>query len=59
MSWDNKSDILIKELDELEKDLLRVKRNNGAIYSENSIKHLESKILDFKRSISILAQSNL
>lgn len=53
------SDILIKELDELEKDLLRVKRNNGAIYSENSIKHLESKILDFKRSISILAQSNL
>lgn len=55
----NPSDILIKELDELEKDLSRVKRNNGAIYSEESSKQLESKILDFKRSISILASSNL
>lgn len=53
------SDILIKELDELEKDLLRVKRNNGAIYSEESVKQLESKIIYFKRSVSILASNGL
>lgn len=53
------SDILIKELDELEKDLSRVKRNNGAIYSEETVRKLESKILDFKRSIAILAANNL
>ena len=55
----NPSDILIKELNELEKDLLRVKRNNGVIYSEESVKQLESKILDFKRSVSILASNGL
>jgi len=52
--------IIIEEnLDELEKDLLSVKRNNGAIYSEESVKRLELKILDFKRSISILASNGL
>ena len=55
----NPSDILIKELDELEKDLLRVKRNNGAIYSEEAVKRLESKINDFKRAVSILATHKL
>ena len=55
----NPSDILIKELDELEKDLLRAKRNNGAIISDEAIKKLENKILDFGRSISILVAHKL
>ena len=55
----NPTDILIKELDELEKDLARVKRNNGAIFSVDSVKNLDSKINDFKKAITILATHNL
>lgn len=55
----NPSDVLIKEIDELEIDLSRAKRNNGAIFSNDSIVKLELKITDFKRAVSILAAHSL
>ena len=53
------SDILIKELQELEIDLSRARRNQGVFLSVKSICDLDIRIQNHRKAISILATHKL